>query len=341
MGKIAELFVELGVKAKTSVLELFKTKLGELRVGTIAEIVSLEKLSQVLFDLGKQSLETAVHYKYLSEAFGINSQWLQKMEYAGQKFNVSVQQTDESIQGLQQNLAAFMIGQGSMGFLRAAGWFGVNFRPGMTAKDLLPQLAEKVPEFIKRHGALGAAEASLLLSQMGVDPAMIQELIHGPKALHVGDKAKIITDKNIAAMAALSANISITNQEVHYLAYDAIGKLIAVLQPFTESVANTIMGAAGFESKAGIVLGHPWESFKHAFFGNPDEAARYFAKMGIMSPQTQSVHIEQHNDNRTTLHVRGDDAVKGGKSAVAEIKSAHKKHLTLAMFQLSKLGPVY
>ncbi len=247
--KLSEFFVELGVKANTVTLDLFKTKMSDLTVASVGELYTLGRLAIALKNFGEEGLKTAQKYSALSAVYGVNIQFLQKMERAGLAFNVTTQQTQASITGLQGNLAAMMLGQGSSGFQRSLGWFGVGWKPGETAEQMMPELEKAVPRFVKAHGALGAAMASNLLGQMGMAPEMIQELIKGPSAIRKAGQGATIADKTISAETNLANKLELLSRNSHILLTDGIAKLIGPVSKIADFLTNVESTLGGKTAK--------------------------------------------------------------------------------------------
>jgi hypothetical protein len=251
--KIAELFAEFRIKFSDTSLKILNTTMSELKLGTLAEVFAIDQLTKRVISIGKEALQTASHFHILSDAYGINTTWLQRMQNAGLNYNVSAQQTEQTILSLQQNLAALRIGQGSASFMQAAGFFGVNLGSITSAKKLYEELQEKVPEFVKNRGKFGKAEASLLLQRMGIPVEEMQRLL-GDKVTHGGSDINIMHHRQIEALTKLNSNIDILNKNAHFLAYDAIGNLVASLK-----VTNNILGDI---SNLFTIIGHPTDSLK-------------------------------------------------------------------------------
>jgi len=235
MEKIAELFAEFRIKFSDFAFKALNTTLSDLKLLTLGELFAIDRLASGLVDLGFEAVNTAAHFHMLETVYGLNAQALQRMEKSGLDFNVSMKASEETAVDLQNQLAAFSLGQGSGSFLQAAGFFGLNLKPGETEQDIFKQLEQKVPEFIKSHGPLGKAEAAHLLGMMGIPVEELQRLI-GNRVTHQGNKMPNLTEQQIAAMTKMKVSLDVASTEMHYLGYTAIGNLIQVFGPIAEGI---------------------------------------------------------------------------------------------------------
>lgn len=246
-NKVAELFADFRVDFQKETLALANMALGELRLGTIAEITTLAGLTRALYNVGVSAVRTASDYHMLGEVYGINANQLQRMEVAGLAANVSVDKMRQSALGLQNNLASLNLGQINSGFLEAAGFLGLNVAPGTTEDQMMAQLFKKVPEFVKAHGAMGRPMAAQLLGQLGMSPEALQYIMAG-KRFGAGE---VMQDPQIAALTQVNESLGVLSRDIEFLAYDAIGPLIQSILPITQwavshiGPVNTGLKAAG------------------------------------------------------------------------------------------------
>lgn len=250
-NKVAELYAEFKVDFQKSTMDVLNTSLGELKLSTIAEISSLAGLTRMLFSVGNNALKTASHLHMLGAVYGLNTQGLQNMERAGLAANVSTEKMEASVIGLQNNLAGLQLGQVSSGFLEAAGRFGLNIGPGVNADQMIDQLMKTVPQFVKAHGAMGKSMASLLLSNMGVDPEMIQYLMKGQKFTG----GQNIKDPTIEALTTASSSMAVLGFDIKNLASNSIAPLAELLGAIAGLLEPIAAVAGGFDN-----LAHPWRT---------------------------------------------------------------------------------
>lgn len=280
-NKVAELYADFRVNFAKATLDVANTALGELRLGTIAEIASLAGLTRMLYNVGDHALKTATHLHMLAATYGINTQQLQHMEKAGLAANVSVDKMESSVLGLQNNLAALNLGQVNAGFLEAAGFFGLGVGPGTSADQMMDQLFKKVPSFVKAHGAMGKAMASTLLSQMGIAPEMMQYIMTGKKTAG----GPVIKDPTIEALTKTSESLSGLSFDVQNLGTEAISPLVEILGPISEYLQTIASVAGGVDN-----LAHPFrtaEGLGAAFMGKVHE-------MSYVSRDQQKMMAAEH-----------------------------------------------
>jgi hypothetical protein len=281
--KIAELFADFKVKFSDTALRIANTALSELKLGTIAEAFAIDTLVRGFINLGSQAMSTSSHLHILSDAYGINTTWLQKMENAGFSYNVSAKQTEQTVVSLQRNLAAFRIGQGSSSFMQSAGFFGINLSQATSAKNLLEQLRSEVPEFIKKRGPLGKSEASLLLEGFGIPVEEIQRLIGDKVTKKGGASLPVLTQEQIRRMTTLNSDMNILSRNVHYLAYTSISNLTKTITALDATIGDI--------NNLFTVIAHPEDSLK-GLWGiikglsyNPSGASGSYINQGFLSEQ--------------------------------------------------------
>lgn len=254
--KVAELYADFKINFQKATLDVANTALGELRLGTIAEIASLAGLTRMLFSVGEHALKTATHLHMLGKVYGLNTQGLQNMERAGLAANVSTDKMEASILGLQQNLAALNLGRLNDSFLQAAGFFGVRVGAGMSEENLMDQLRKRIPQFVKAHGAMGKSMASLLLADMGMAPEMLQYFLGGKKE----KSGQNLTEKNIDALTTTSEALDVVSMDIKNLADKSIAPLVKLLGPISGYLETIAAVAGGAEN-----LAHPFRTAEGLF----------------------------------------------------------------------------
>lgn len=113
--KIAELFVKIGIRgaAKTQEgLKEVKGTLGEVSSNALLAKAGVLSLVYGLERLMTNSAQTGANLLSFNAATGMSIDYLQRMEYAGQKANLSVGEMESSITGLQQTMLKMSQGQG-------------------------------------------------------------------------------------------------------------------------------------------------------------------------------------------------------------------------------------
>lgn len=271
-SKIAELYADFRVNVERATLDVLNTTLGELRLSTIAEVTSLAGLTKVLFNVGRGALDTATNFHALAEVYGINTQQLQRMEIAGLAANVSVDKIQQSVVGLQQNLAGLQLGQINQGFLQAAGFLGVRIGPQSDEQDVMKQLFKTVPQFVKNHGKLGRAMASTLLGQLGVAPEALQYILAG-KEYKAGPT---LQDKEIQHLTDVSEKLAVLARDIEYLSYNAIEPLIDAVNTLATPITSAVNWLTQNAGLAGN-LAHPIKTAEAAasYVGGLVQSGRY------------------------------------------------------------------
>lgn len=268
-NKVAELYADFKVDFEKATFDVVNTTLGEMRLATIAEIASVAGLTRMLYNMGTAAVATASEYHMLGQVYGLNAQRLQGMEYAGLAANVSVDKVRQSVVALQQNLASLNLGQINAGFLEAAGFLGLSLRPGTTEQEAMDQLFKKVPEFVKARGAMGRPMAAQLLSQMGMAPEMLQQILSGRQTM----PGRRMEDPQIEALTRVNESMRVLARNVEFLSYKAIGPLVEALIPISEWFLNDAGGLSNILHPVRTVQG-----LASAFAGAWDEHANYMTR---------------------------------------------------------------
>ncbi|MDE2019609.1 MAG: hypothetical protein KGJ13_04660 [Patescibacteria group bacterium] len=329
MGELGEfvikLFAEVG---DLTGLKGLSTAISGITLGGAATLLFMDRLVHAMFKLGREGLTTAAHYRMLNQVFGINTQWLQKMQYLGVQHNVTAKQTQESIVGLTTNLAAFSLGMGSQAFMQAAGFLGLKMRPGMTAADIMEQLkGGLLKNFINKRESMGdknaRAEAALLLSELGMSPAMIQDLTGQKAKMSVHDQ---LTTQQIKALTTLNNTIE---DWVRAFKFGFFG-----------GVADLVMGThpgASHADKVGAMINEDkqLESFYKKEFGPvfgplfslPSLVMHNLAAMGGIGVSSNPGNVTQNN----TIHVHGGTHEMGEEHAklAEKVLKRHIEHAAI------------
>jgi hypothetical protein len=164
--KIAEFFVELLVDSsagKMAVGDLI-SGMGALEVATLGEIGALIALATKIAMVADEAMWTAVAFQAFEVQTGLSSQALQRWQIAGQQVNVTAEAIASSVLGLQRNLAAIRLGGGNIAPFQILG-IGAN----QDAFAVLEQLRERLRN-------VNPATATNIVSQMGIDPSMLNIL---------------------------------------------------------------------------------------------------------------------------------------------------------------------
>ncbi len=343
-NKVAELYAEFRVNFQKSTLDLANTTLGQLRLGTLAEIASLAGLTRMLFNVGTHALTTASHLHMLGKVYGLNAQGLQNMERAGLAANVSTEKMESSILGLQQNLAALSLGRLNDSFLQAAGFFGLRVGPGMAAEDVQRQMFKAVPAFVKAHGAMGKSMAATLLGDMGMDPEMLQYFMGGKSA----QKGQNVTERNIDALTATSEAMDTLGFDLKNLGDNSIAPLVDVLGPisgYLETIASVAGGVDNLahplrtaEGLGKSLLGAADEKYNYRTTAQQKQASDYLLKLHNAHPtkgfggflaQTFLTNGSKggtvDNSSETTVHVHGSADSKTVKHMTQALKARDAK----------------
>lgn len=165
--KLAEFFVQLGVKADNQTLKNFSGGVKALRRELIGVQVAFAGAIFGLDRFVNGSLNGVVALKNLNKQTGLSIKELQKWQQAGQLSNLSLSadQIAQSIGNLEQNLSAIRMGQGNIAPFQL---LGIDVA-GKNAFAVLDQLRDIIKN-------IDPATATNLLGQLGLSPEFINVL---------------------------------------------------------------------------------------------------------------------------------------------------------------------
>lgn len=163
---IGEFAVDIVVDAASGNLTIGEliTRFGSLQVATTGEVYALVKLADKLAGVAEQAIATTLAFELFEATTGLSSQELQRWQIIAEQAGVSASAVAASVSSLQKNLASIRLGQGNVAPFSI---LGVN--PTQGAFGVLTQLRERLR-------GVNPAMASNLVSQMGLDPSMLQVL---------------------------------------------------------------------------------------------------------------------------------------------------------------------
>lgn len=164
--KIGEFFVDLLVDAQSGNISVkqLASSFGDLELATLGELAAIVAVITKLAQMADQAMETAVAFQRFETATGLSSQELQRWQIVAAQANVSAEAVSGSVTALQRQLAAIRLGQGNIAPFQILG-IGAN----QDAFAVLEQLRNRLK-------SVNAATATNIISQMGLDPSMLQVL---------------------------------------------------------------------------------------------------------------------------------------------------------------------
>ncbi len=147
MGKIADLYAEVGFKFDSVKLREVSKYIGDLNISSVIAATSLVSLGIEMKSLIDQSASLSNNLNILSTTTGVDPQYIQKLEHAAFVLGSSKQAADQwiaSLSALQQKLT---VAQGSQQFFTAAQMLGVDpvsFRKIIGNTEQLDQAVRKI-----------------------------------------------------------------------------------------------------------------------------------------------------------------------------------------------------
>ena len=269
--KLAEFFVQLGVKADNQALKNFSGGVKTLRRELIGVQVAFAGAVVGLDRFVNGSLKGVVALKNLNKQTGLSIRELQKWQQAGQLSNLSLSadQIAQSIGNLEQSLAAIRMGQGNIAPFQLLGIDVV----GQNAFGVLEQLRERIK-------GLDAGTATNLVSQLGLTPDFINILKLSRKEFQELSENTFLSKKQQNDIDKLGTTITMLKLRFKALKDQAVAKIAPELEALVKNffkwlkdngnkVINTISTLArafsGFVQAIGRAVGLMAEFVQNAF----------------------------------------------------------------------------
>lgn len=164
--KLGEFFVELLVdagKGSLTVRDLIG-KFGDLDAVSASVVGGLGVMGEKFAELADRAFEAAAGFEAFSSQSGLSAQELQKWQIVAEQANVSAGAVANSVMSLQKQLAEIRLGRGNIAPFQMLG-----ISSQQSAFGVLTQLRDRLR-------GMDRATATNLISQMGIDPSMIQLL---------------------------------------------------------------------------------------------------------------------------------------------------------------------
>lgn len=223
---IGEFFVELGANADTKSVKEFGSELLDLPIKSAVAIAALAKITLEFQQMAAAAIEAAVGFQLFTAQTGLSSQELQRWQLVAEQANVSGQAVQGSIIGLQRNIAEIAMGRGNISPFQLLG-----IDPRQNAFAVLDQLRDRIR-------GLDRATAVNLMSQMGIDPSMIQLLSLS------NDQFKTLEANIVGMTAKQQAAFLQTKQSLVQLsqAFRGLGyQILEIVAPYAERLVNIFL----------------------------------------------------------------------------------------------------
>ena len=333
MGGLGELFVDFAVNFKDAGLAIAKTAIGDLSIGALAGAVSVEGLANAFVGAAKFAAnfsDTLYHARY---EYGLNTKGLQGLQNQMLAYGVSTDKTAKATESLQSNLAAFQLGQGSDAFMQAAGFLGLQVGQGTNAEDLMGQLKKKLPSFVKGKGAMGRAEATNLIQQLGLSPDMLPALLGQTAGKGQGPKFHELTLKQVNSTESLKNTLGQTKVAIETTLAGGMADLakgVNSIIPFMKSIADYAESKMGGYMKEGesFVKSLSTSNVMGKIYGGATGGIpKYISEKEAQKMAKIELHLHQTN------HINGDAS---HKKIAEHTKRAMSSEITRATSSMNR-----
>jgi hypothetical protein len=231
---IGEFFVELGANADTKSVREFGSELLDLPIKSALAVAALAKITFEFQQIAAAAMDAAVGFQMFSAQTGLSSQELQRWQLVAEQANVSGQAVQASVMGLQRNMAEIAMGRGNISPFQL---LGIN--PRQNAFAVLDQLRDRIK-------GLDQATAVNLMTQMGLDPQMIQLLkLSNEEFKTLEGNIVGMTAKQQEAFLATKRSLVQLSQAFRGLGY----QILEVVAPYAERLVNIFMMLVNWTSQ--------------------------------------------------------------------------------------------
>lgn len=114
--KIADLFINLGVKGEGQLTKALKTSgqgLGEVRSMALSTKLAIFAMVYGLKELMANSMQAGSDLSQFASSTGLSAENLQRWQYAARQFNVNAQEMSTSIKSVQDGMTNMLLGKGA------------------------------------------------------------------------------------------------------------------------------------------------------------------------------------------------------------------------------------
>lgn len=241
--KIAEFFVQLGVSVNDKKLKDFIGDLGQMQVGTLANISSIAALATELFRLGVEATNISVGFQKFTNQTGLSWHELQKWQIVGEQANVSAETIAGSLAALQKNMAEIRLGRGNIAPFQLLG-IGVNGN----AFDVLDKLRNRIK-------GLDSATATNLIEQMGISGEMINVLkLSDVEFAKLSNTVRGLTTGQEEQFLRTKQSVVQLGQAFKYAGFDIVYHFLAAFEKFRDYISSVPGNMKLLISSIGLLL---------------------------------------------------------------------------------------
>lgn len=199
---IAELFVNLGVKGNADTGKKLKdvdTGLANVRSTGLAAKAAIVAVFYGLQQLMSKSAETGSQLNQFANATGLSAKTLQQWQYAGRQFNVSAEEMQSGIVGVQDAMTKLILGKGApegLGFLSTVVDFDMNkVRDTFYVMEKLQEFSQKVPADVGKN----------VIKSFGLNDNIIAAMRQNAFNAEAFAKAPVFSDRQIDSLRKIDA----------------------------------------------------------------------------------------------------------------------------------------
>lgn len=260
---IGELFVNLGIKGtdkSQKALQGVKGTLGEVSTAGLAAKASILAVVYGIEQLASGSNAAGASLMSYAGATGLSAETLQRWQYAARQANVSANEMENSITGLQSSMIKMAMGQGmpsGFGVIKNA----VGIDPDKIRDTMY--MMDKLAEYAKTEGNVDFANEQL--KSFGLSLDMISAMRRNAFNPTTLGQAPLYSDREAAVLAKMHAGWGNWEQQlemgVGHLNAKFGGKFLQGLSGTTKELFKLVNAFAALAEKANL-LGVVGDVFK-------------------------------------------------------------------------------
>lgn len=306
--KIAELFIQLGVKGAdqtTSALKDVKSSMIDIGIATSAAVAAVSAAIYSFKQLSAQSNEAGKDLHQFEVFTGLSADRLQRWQYLALKSGVSAQQMAQDFKAVQGVISQMVLGKGRPEGLGALiNTVGFDVRRARDTEYVLNKLREYAQK------TKGLPESNKILASFGLSNDVIQALKSSTLDLEKVSLNHRYAPGEIQALNSMAIAWSNLGDKVEH----AIGRmnvrfgpsLLRDLTKLTDSILGLVTALGGLAEKLQILKGVAALTNLTTGLVNFASAGVAAASPHLAAPAPLSTFLPSHSvTHNTTIHVDG------------------------------------
>jgi hypothetical protein len=227
--KVAELFVQMGIKTDEAKTQKFGKSIATLKMGLLGVIGVASAVAIALRKITNEAMESAVAFSQFETETGLSTDKLQQFEAVAKGANVSTQSLRNSLKSIVANQEKIKLGEGDI-----SGYQLLGIDPNTDPFQLIRELREKT-------AGLSQGMKKNILSQMGISADMMQMIeLSSEQFEELSSNAFIIPESNIKTLTDAKASINLMGQAIDWVKNLIATEFAPIMQKGAKQLTNWI-----------------------------------------------------------------------------------------------------